>query len=81
MRITRIDMTGSNHHATIEEDDHDLVKVTIIHPDQPRQIFRIRKTIREMRDMAKMIQFYLDGCEGTASMVDDYYRELQRFAD
>jgi len=31
--------------------------------------------------MAECLQETLDGCVGTNSMIHDYYRELERFAD
>jgi len=31
--------------------------------------------------MAEGLQETLDGCRGTSSMVHDYFRELERFAD
>jgi hypothetical protein len=31
--------------------------------------------------MAQCIQYHLDGCKGTNSMIHGYFRELQRLAD
>lgn len=35
----------------------------------------------DQRRMAECIQNRLDGCRGTNSMINDYYREIQRFAN
>ncbi len=35
----------------------------------------------DLWSMAECLQETLDGCVGTNSMIHDYYRELERFAD
>lgn len=85
MRTTRIDLEGqTGHHAIItRKGGSDLIEVIILTPDQPDG--RTHQVQADSDDdvwsMAECLQYRLDGCRGTNSMIHDYYRELQRFAD
>jgi len=83
MRITRIDFQGNNHHATIERNSGDaFIKMTIVFPDQPRRIQQVEAKCQEdLWSAAECLQFHLDGCRGTNSMIHDYYDEIRRLAD
>lgn len=83
MRITQIDLTGNNHHATIaREAGSEFIEVTIIYPDQPRRIHQVQADCQaDLWSMAECLQFHLDGCRGTNSMIHEYYDQLRRFAD
>ncbi len=83
MRITQIDLTGNNHHATIaREAGSEFIEVTIIYPDPPRRIHQVQADCQaDLWSMAECLQFHLDGCRGTNSMIHEYYDQLRRFAD
>ena len=55
--------------------------VTIIGPDSQREHVVETANPEDVFSMAQCLQFHLDGCEGTNSMVYDYYRLLQQFTD
>lgn len=42
-----------------------------VEADNPTDVF----------SMAECLQYHLDGCKGTNSMIHDYYRLLQNFTD
>jgi len=87
MRITRIDLEGtpgSGNYATItRKRGSDLIEVTILTPDQPDgRVHHVQADCEEdLWSMAECLQYHLDGHRGTNSMIHDYLRELQRFAD
>jgi len=87
MRTTRIDLqgdAGSGHYATITRPSGgEHIEVTILTPAQPNG--RVHHVQADSEDdlwsMAECLQLQLDGVRGTNSMIHDYLRELQRFAD
>jgi len=87
MRTTRIDLegdAGKGHYATItRRAGSEHIAVTILTPSQPDG--RIHHVQADSEDdvwsMAECLQQQLDGVRGTNSMIHDYLRELQRFAD
>lgn len=85
MRITRMDLEGSpGHYATIaRRAGSDHIEVTILTPDQPDgRVHHVQADCDEdLWSMAECLQYHLDGHRGTNSMIHDYLRELQRFAD
>ena len=92
MRITSIEFAG-----TIEKGQKlprafakvtrklgsDHIEVTILTPDQPDgRVHHVQADCDEdLWSMAECLQYHLDGHRGTNSMIHDYLRELQRFAD
>lgn len=85
MRITRIDLEGkTGHYATItRKRGSDRIEVTILIPSLPDgRVHHVQADCQEdLWSMAQCLQFHLDGSKGTNSMIHDYHRELQRFAD
>ena len=86
MRITRIDIQGSNasHYATItRRQGFAPIKVTILTPDQPNgRIHYVQAGCDEdIQSMSECLQYHLDGYRGTNGDIHDYYMTLQRFAD
>jgi len=56
--------------------------VTIDWPDNRSRIHHVAADDRDDQwSMAEGLQETLDGCRGTSSMVHDYFREIERFAD
>ena len=85
MRTTRIDLEGKHgNYATItRKRGSDLIEVTILTPDLPDgRTHHVQADCEEdIWSMAECLQEQLDGVRGTNSMIHDYLRELQRFAD
>ncbi len=86
MRITKIEIEGrEGRYATIaRRRPGRWIEVTILTPYQPDgQIHRIAADAGEddLWHQAANLQRTLDGVRGTGGDIDDYYRELQRFAD
>ena len=85
MRTTRIDLEGqTDHYATITRPSGgEHIVVTILTPSMPDgRVHHIQADCEEdVWSMAECLQEQLDGCRGTNSMIHDYFRELQRFAD
>lgn len=85
MRITRTEIEGSaGHYATIaRRAGSDQIEVTILTPANPNgRLHQVQAACEEDAwSMAECLQYHLDGVRGTNSMIQDYYRELQRFAD
>ncbi|MEZ6193737.1 MAG: hypothetical protein R3C45_21045 [Phycisphaerales bacterium] len=87
MRTTRIDLegdAGTGHYATITRPrNSEHIIVTILTPAEPEG--RVHHVQADSEDdvwsMAECLQHQLDGVRGTNSMIHDYLRELQRFAD
>ena len=93
MRITSIELAGSVEpgktmpmafariHRAL---DSEQIEVTILCPRLPggERTHHVQADCDEdLWSMAECLQAHLDGCTGTNSMIHDYYRELQRFAD
>ena len=90
MKITSIELAGSNEtgkglpraFAKIgRKPDSDLIEVTIFTPGSERTHHVQADCEEDVWSMAECLQYQLDGHKGTNSMIHDYYRELQRFAD
>ena len=85
MRITRIDIEGqAGEYATIERKrDSDYIHVTLLTRGNPDGFdhYVMADCDEDIWSMAECMQIALDGQRGTNSMIHDYYRELQRFAD
>ena len=85
MRTTRIDLEGHpGNYATItRKRGSDLIEVTILTPALPDgRTHHVQADCKEdLWSMAECLQEQLDGVRGTNSMIHDYLRELQRFAD
>ena len=59
----------------------EYITVTIIGPDSEREHIVEADSPEDVYPMAECLQFHLDGCKGTNSMVHDYYRILENFID
>jgi len=97
MRITSIELAGSSKttlhdgqpglpraFARISRRDTDAssyIDVTILTPGGERKHSVHADCDEDVWSMAECLQRHLDGHVGTNSMIHDYYRELQRFAD
>ena len=88
MRTTRIDLEGHpGNYATITRKrgsgGSNLIEVTILTPALPDgRTHHVQADCEEdIWSMAECLQEQLDGVRGTNSMIHDYLRELQRFAD
>ena len=89
MRLTRIDFEGKpGHYATAQRRTGsgtapNVVVVTILTPDVPngREHHVTADCEDDLFSMAECLQHHLDGCQGTNSMIHDYYRELLRLSD
>jgi len=90
MRITSIELAGSIEsgktlpmafariHRAL---DSEQIEVTILIPGGERTHHVQADCDEDLWSMAECLQDHLDGCRGTNSMIHEYYRELQRFAD
>jgi len=97
MRITSIELAGSSDttlgdgtsglpraFARIsrrDTADNSYIDVTILTPGGERKHSVHADCDEDIWSMAECLQRHLDGHVGTNSMIHDYYRELQRFAD
>ncbi|MEX1015927.1 MAG: hypothetical protein WDZ31_04195 [Phycisphaeraceae bacterium] len=85
MRTTRLDLEGRpGHYATITRPHtSEFIVVTILTPDLPDgRTHHVQADCEaDVWSMAECLQQTLDGVRGTNSDIDDYFRELQRFAD
>ena len=89
MRITEMKLAGRlnknnlpEYFATIHRvPDNDTITVTIIGPDSEKEHIVEADSPEDVFSMAECLQYHLDGCKGTNSMVHDYYRILENFID
>ena len=89
MQITKIELAGKmndsgmpDFFATIHRvPGNDYTTVTIIGPDGERGHIVEVGCPEDVFSMAECLQYHLDGCKGTNSMVHDYYRILEHFTD
>ncbi|MBL1216609.1 MAG: hypothetical protein D8M59_03855 [Planctomycetes bacterium] len=87
MRITRMDIesTCGTRFAVIERKrGSDRITVTLLTPATPNgreHTFPARGHEDQRFSMAELVQTTIDGHRGTNSMIHDYLRELERFAD
>lgn len=86
MQIKRIEIDGSAGHVAIER-GHGTIRIdSILAEPRGRQAIKTweipaRTGDDELLAIAREVQVRCDGAPGTSSMIQDYYRELQRFAD
>ena len=85
MKTTRIDLEGRpGRHALItRRSGNAYMEVTILVPEMPDgKTYRVMANSQdEVFKMAQELILRLEKTRGTNSMVNDYYRELQRFMD
>ena len=91
MRVTSIELTGERTRdgkgmprafARISRKiDTDQIEVTILLPGSERTHHVQADCEEDVWSMAECIQYQLDGHKGTNSMIHDYVRILQHFAD
>jgi hypothetical protein len=89
MRIVKIELAGRLNKNNIPEyfatlhrvPGNDTMTVTIIGPDSEREHIVEADSPEDVFSMAECLQFHLDGCKGTNSMIHDYYRILENFID
>ena len=90
MRITSIELAGSiesgkrlpRAFAKVGRTaDAEYVEVTIIRPGGQRKHMVRADCEEDLWSMAERLLHELDGVDGPNSAINDYYRELQRFAD
>lgn len=89
MRTRRIELDGSAGHVAIErQPGSTTIRIdSMIREPKPREQawktweLPARVGENELFQVAEEVQRRCDGVRGTNSMIHDYYRELQRFAD
>ena len=86
MRITRIDFEGEkagNYATATRKRDSQYIEVTMLTPGMPdgREHHVLADSEEDIYSMAECLQFELDNCQGTNSMIHDYYRELLKLSD
>ena len=89
MRITEMKLAGRlnknklpEYFATIYRvPGNDYLTVTIIGPGGEKEHVVEADCPEDVFSMAECLQYHLDGCKGTGSMVHDYYRILENFID
>lgn len=89
MRIIEMKLAGRldknnlpEYFATIHRTPgNNYITVTIIGPDSEREHIVEADNSDDVFSMAECLQYHLDGCKGTNSMIHDYYRILQDFMD
>lgn len=89
MRTKRIELEGSAGHVAIERQrGSTIIRIDSIVRDpkpgqQAWQTWELDARISEdeLFKVAEEVQHRCDGVRGTNSMIHDYHRELQRFAD
>jgi hypothetical protein len=60
----------------------DTMTVTINQPDGSNREHVVEiDNPEDVFSMAECLQYHLDGCKGTNSMIHDYYRILENFTD
>ena len=89
MRITKIELAGRlnknnlpRYFATIHRvPGNNYLTVTIIGHDSEKEHIAEAGCPEDVFSMAECMQYHLDGCKGTNSMIHDYYRILENFID
>lgn len=59
----------------------DTMTVTLSQPSGDREHIVEVNSPEDVFSMAQCLQYHLDGCKGTNSMVHEYYRILEYFTD
>jgi len=60
---------------------NDYITVKLISADGEREHLVEANNPDDVYSMAECLQYHLDGCKGTNSMIHDYYRILENFTD
>jgi len=96
MRITSIGLAGSSRttlrdgsaglprvFARIErEGSAEFIRITFLRPNQPEDVHDVLADDEgDQRSAAEMLQYELDGYEGTNSEIQDCLRLIQQLAD
>ena len=88
MQTRRIELEGSAGHVAIERQrGSDTIRIdNILREPKKEQAWMTweipaRTSDDELFKIAETVQRRCDGTVGTNSMIHDYYRELERFAD
>jgi hypothetical protein len=85
MRITRIDIEGkTGRYATISRKlGSRHVDVRVLTPDLPEGKDHAvdASSTDDAWSMAECLIWQLEGCRGTNSMINDYYRQIERLMD
>ena len=90
MRITAIELAGPNPQGSQLPDVYArisrkpgslMIDVRIMRPTGEEDHHVLADNDGAVRWMARHLQVSLDGCRGTNSDIDGYYRALQWFAD
>jgi hypothetical protein len=88
MRTTRIELEGTAGHVAIErERGSATIRIDCIlrepKGEEAWMTWEIpsRTSDDELHKIAMIVQRRCDGVRGTNSMIDEYYREMQRFQD
>lgn len=89
MLITRIEFEGAAGHLTIEKaPGGPTIRIDSVlrNPDRHQQVWKTWELPAAVGDedlfkVAVEVQQRTDGCNGTNSMVHDYFRDMQRFQD
>jgi len=94
MRITSIELAGEARRTTRDGEGlpgafarisrktgAEHIEVTVLTPGGEHTHQVDPGSHDDLWSMAECLQETLDGCVGTNSMIHDYYRELERFAD
>jgi hypothetical protein len=89
MHITEMKLAGRlnknnlpEYFATIHRvPGNDYITVKLISADGEREHMVEANNPDDVYSMAECLQYHLDGCKGTNSMIHDYYRILENFTD
>ena len=95
MRITSIELAGTSDTALHDgapglprafarisrKAGDDYITVELLMPSGDRTHHVQADCEEDIFSMAECLQFHLDGCKGTNSMIHEYYRELLRLSD
>jgi len=83
MQVTRIDFAGESGAFAIvsRKQECEFIFVQILTPKDEKTHYVDADDRDDQYSMAECLQETLDGCRGTNSMIHDYFREIQRFAN
>lgn len=83
MKITRIDFAGENAtFATVSrKTGSPFIEAEILAPQITRKRRAQADDSNSVFQLASEIQFHLDGCLGTSSMIHDYFQQIELLAN
>ena len=89
MKIIEMKLAGRSNKGDVPEyfatihrvPGNDYLTVTIIGPDSEKEHVVEVDSPEDVYSVAECLQYHLDGCKGTNSMIHDYYRILENFTD